>query len=80
MDRAVYTYTKRELKKVAPVFGLGVLYVLFIFLSVLLVLRDEYLDKKAFEVVMREFEKDGSHSKLIWKLFIAEQWYQGCLR
>lgn len=45
MDRAVYTYTKREFKKVAPVFGLGVLYVLFIFLSVFLVLRDEYLDK-----------------------------------
>ena len=38
---------------------------------------DGYLDKKAFEVVLHEFEKDGSHSKLLWKLFIAEQWYQG---
>jgi len=43
-------------------------------------IRDGYLDKKAYEVVMREFEKDGSHSKLMWKLFIAEQWYQSCLR
>jgi len=37
---------------------------------------DGYLDKKAFETVLREFEKDGSHSKLVWKLFVAEQWYQ----
>jgi len=37
-----------------------------------------YLDKKAFETVLREFKKDGSHSKLMWKLFIAEQWYQSC--
>lgn len=38
---------------------------------------DGYLDKKAFETVLREFEKDGSHSKLLWKIFIAEQWFQG---
>ena len=37
---------------------------------------DGYLDKKAFETVLRAFEKDGSHSKLVWKLFVAEQWYQ----
>lgn len=37
---------------------------------------DGYLDKKVFETVLREFEKDGSHSKLVWKLFVAEQWYQ----
>ena len=42
-----------------------------------LLLKDGYLDKKAFETVLREFEKDGSHSKLLWKLFVAEQWYQG---
>ena len=41
-----------------------------------LLLKDGYLDKKAFETVLREFEKDGSHSKLLWKLFVAEQWYQ----
>lgn len=41
---------------------------------------DGYLDKKAFETVVREFEKDGSHSKLLWKLFIAEQWYQNCYK
>ena len=41
-----------------------------------LLLKDGYLDKKAFETVLREFEKDGSHSKLVWKLFVAEQWYQ----
>lgn len=39
--------------------------------------KDGYLDKKFFETVLREFEKDGSHSKLLWKLFVAEQWYQG---
>ena len=41
-----------------------------------LLLKDGYLDKKAFETVLREFEKDGSHSKLVWKLVVAEQWYQ----
>ena len=38
---------------------------------------DGYLDKKAFETVVDEFRKDGSHSRLLWKLFIAEQWYRG---
>lgn len=38
---------------------------------------DGYLDRKAFETVVDEFEKDGSHSKLLWKLFVAEQWYRG---
>jgi len=39
-------------------------------------LADGYIDKKAFMTVRKEFEKDGSHSKLLWKLFVAEQWYQ----
>ena len=38
---------------------------------------DGYLDKKAFETVVNEFGKNGTHSKLLWKLFIAEQWYRG---
>lgn len=38
---------------------------------------DGYLSREAFTKVMREFEKDGSHSKLVWKLFVAEQWYRG---
>lgn len=37
---------------------------------------DGYLSRKAFDKVMRDFEKDGSHSKLVWKLFVAEQWYR----
>lgn len=38
---------------------------------------DGYLSKDAFEKVMSGFEKDGSHSKLVWKMFVAEQWYRG---
>lgn len=37
---------------------------------------DGYLSKEVFSKVMSEFEKNGSHSKLIWKLFVAEQWYR----
>lgn len=40
-------------------------------------ISDGYLDKVSFDAVKREFEKNGSHSKLMWKLFIAEQWYRG---
>lgn len=39
-------------------------------------IRDGYVDKKNFETVWMAFKKSGEHSKLIWKLFMAEQWYQ----
>ena len=40
-------------------------------------LRDGYLEKDSFIKARKEFMKDGSHSKLLWKLFVAEQWYRG---
>lgn len=38
---------------------------------------DGYLSKQNFDKVISEFLKDGSHSKMVWKLFVAEQWYRG---
>ena len=40
-------------------------------------LQDGYLDRDSFLTIRKEFQKDGSHSKLLWKLFVAEQWYRG---
>lgn len=41
--------------------------------------RDGYLQAVNFKIIMTEFEKNGLHSNLVWKLFVAEQWYRKAL-
>lgn len=41
---------------------------------------DGYIDGKMLSKVMEEFGKNGSHSTLMWKLLVAEEWYRDATR
>ncbi|MGL5260451.1 MAG: asparagine synthase (glutamine-hydrolyzing) [Lachnospiraceae bacterium] len=38
--------------------------------------EDGFLEKRKFQKVLQEFHNKGIHSGLLWKLFVAEQWYR----